>query len=129
VSSQLVEVVKRDLKEVVEAEIKRFLEHYEECKVVDAVFTDWHVNVHEFNHMIHGLPCSIETSFIFSGTAIHEIKEVTCYIDYKDEEYSEGLGLVYIIRFADKCFADYRVHENDISELAERIVREAEAGE
>jgi hypothetical protein len=128
-TESLVELVVKDIKEVVEVEIEKFLDHYEECKVVDAVFTDWHVNVHEFKHLIHGLPCSIETSFIFSGTAIHEIKEVICYIDYKDEEYSEGLGLVYIIRFADKCFADYRVHENDIRELAEKIVREAEAGE
>ena len=128
-TEDLVNTVERDIKEVVETEIRKFLEHYEECKVVDAVFTDWHVNVHEFKHLIHGLPCSIETSFIFSGTAIHEIKEVTCYIDYKDEEYSKGLGYVSIIRFADKCFADYRVDKNDIRELAEKIVGEAEAGE
>ena len=128
-TESLVELVVKDLKEVVEAEIRRFLEHYKECRVVDAVFTDWHVNVHEFNHMIHGLPCSIETSFVFSGTAIHEIKEVTCYIDYRDEEDGAGLGLIYIIRFADKCFAEYKVDENDIRELAEKIVREAGAGE
>jgi hypothetical protein len=128
-SEDLIELVERDIREVVEAEIEKFLDHYEECKVVDAVFTDWHVNVHEFKHLIHGLPCSVETSFIFSGTAIHEIKEVTCYIDYKDEEFGAGLGLVYIIRFADKCFADYRVDGNDIRELAEKIVREAGAEE
>jgi hypothetical protein len=128
-TESLVELVAKDIREVVETEIRKFLDHYEECKVVDAVFTRWDVNVHEFKCMIHGLPCNIETSFVFSGTVIHEIKEVTCYIDYKDEEGGAGLGIVYIIRFADKCFADYEIDENDILELAERIVREAEAGE
>jgi hypothetical protein len=116
----LVELVVRDIKEVVEAELKRFLERYEECEVVDIFPASWCWRDIDFSFstIIHSLPCDIT---VYS-TSTGKMMEIDCHVEYEDEAVVYDLGWV-VIRWKDnKCIADWYIREKDVEKLARKIV-------
>jgi hypothetical protein len=124
-----VELVERDLKEVAEAEIKRFLEHYEECEVVDAIYTHWDFKTVVFDVLIHGLPCDISKYIAIEDKNVKETDVFDCNVIYENEDEEILMGWVRIVMLGNKCYADKNVMEGNVHDVAEKIVREAEAGE
>jgi hypothetical protein len=115
----LVELVARDIKEVVEAEIKRFLERYEECEIVDYIPSSWcwsRVDV-SFNVIIHGLPCDVTVYTVETGKML----EIDCHVEYEDEVDIYDLGWVVIRWKDDKCLADWHIREKDVEKVARKI--------
>jgi hypothetical protein len=123
-TNDLVDVIVKDIKEVVEAEIKRFLDHYTECEVVDAVFSNWHFKVVKGNVIIHSLPCEITKYYILSRKRFHEVPMIECNIEYDGNDRDMLWGWVKIIWIGNKCFAEAYTGELDIHSTAEEIVRE-----
>jgi hypothetical protein len=122
---ELVEVVKRDIREIVEIELRKFLNHYEECEVVDFILWCWSKMDVSFSMVIHSLPCDVAVYSVETG----KILEIDCYIEYEDETDIYELGWV-VIRWKDnKCLADSHVKEKDVEKLARKIVREIETEE
>jgi len=126
-------VIAKDIREVTEAEIKRFLEHYKECEVVDAVFSNWHFKVVKGNVIIHNLPCEITKYYILSKRRFHEVPMIECYIEFDGRNRDMLWGWVKIIWIDSRCFAETYIGEVDIYSTAEEIaleaLGEAEAGE
>jgi hypothetical protein len=114
------EVVKRDIREIVEAEIKRFLARYEECEIVDFIPWSWSGIDVSFNIVIHGLPCDVTVYSTNDGKML----EVDCHVEYEDETDVFDLGWV-IVRWKDgKCLADSYIREKDVEKVARKIVME-----
>jgi len=119
-----VEVIKRDLREIVESEIRKFLNRYEECEVVDYIPSSWcwsRVDV-SFNTVIHSLPCDVAVYSADTG----KILEIECHIEYEDETDIYDLGWVVVKWKNNKCIADFHVRDRDIEKLARKIVGEVE---
>jgi hypothetical protein len=128
-TESLVDVVERDLREVVETEIKKFLERYDECEIVDNIVINEDMCVAKYDVVVHSLPCSIYRNFVISSIGVYEIGEMKCFVTYEDEVEEEDMGYVVVGRIADKCFINWYVWENTIRKIARKIVEEAEAGE
>jgi hypothetical protein len=123
VSSELVEIVKRDLKEVVEAEIKRFLERYEDCEIVDSIYACWGFYVVNYDVLIHGLPCDIKRKFVIGDNGVTEFSDITCYVEFEDWPKDKTLGWVRVTQIQSKCFVETHVDEIAIDKVARSIVR------
>jgi len=128
-TEDLVNVIERDIKEVVEAEIRKFLEHYEDCEKVDGIFTNEHLSIAQYDVLLHSLPCDIHRNIIITSTSIYEIPEITCWLEYEDEEKEIAIGYVKVVSALDKCFVKTYIDDYEIKNIAEKIVKEAEAGE
>jgi hypothetical protein len=122
--TELVEVIKRDIKEIVESEIQKFLERYEECEIVDYIPSSWcwsNVDV-SFSVVIHSLPCDVT---VYS-TSTGKMMEIDCHVEYEDETDIYDLGWV-VIRWKDnRCIADWHIREKDVEKVARKIVVETE---
>jgi hypothetical protein len=118
------EVIERDLREVVESEIRKFLERYEDCEHVDAIYRCWSFKVTNFDVITHGLPCDVSRSYIIRGTVIDEISDITCHIEYDSEYKDYTLGWVEIARIGNKCFIVTHVNDERIKDIAMRIAKE-----
>jgi len=57
VVGELVDIIRRGLREIVDFEIKRFLEYYDDCEVVDVLHICWHSFDGSYDTIIHGLKC------------------------------------------------------------------------
>jgi len=122
-TESLVELIKRDVREIVESEIHKFLERYEECEIVDFIPSSWcwsNVDV-SFSAIIHSLPCDVT---VYS-TSTGKMLEIDCHVEYEDEDIYD-LGWVVIKWRDNKCLADFHIRERDIEKLARKIVREVE---
>ncbi len=121
-----IKVIKRDLRELVETEIKRFLEHYEDCEVVDSIHVCWEFNIVKHDVMIHSLPCEVKRKFVLRGGDVIEFADITCYIELDDYPKDRTLGWVRVANIAGKCFVETHVDEVAIDKVARKIVKEAE---
>ena len=124
-TESLVELIKRDLREIVESEIHKFLERYEECEIVDFIPSSWcwsNVDV-SFSAIIHSLPCDVT---VYSTSTEEKMFEIDCHVEYEDETDVYDLGWVLIIWRGNKCLADFHVREIDIGKLARKIAGEVE---
>jgi len=124
-TDSLIETIKKDIKEVTEVEIKRFLEHYKHCTQVDAIYKYWDFGITKFDVIINELPCDVNQGYIVKGTVYDEISDIICYIEYEDEEDIMTIGFVEIATFFDKCFIDKYVDDERIEKIAKKIVEEA----
>jgi hypothetical protein len=126
----MIDGVERDLREVVDAEIRRFLlEGYSRCEVVDNIVVNADMFVVKRNVVIHGLPCTVYRNFVISNTGVHEVGEARCYIVYGGEAGEEDMAQVVVAEVAGRCFVNWHVWEYTLRKIARRIVEEAEAGE
>jgi hypothetical protein len=116
------EVVKRDIREIVELELRKFLERYEECEVVDVIPSTWcwsNVDV-SFSTIIHGLPCDVTVYSTNGGKML----EIDCHVEYEDEKDIYDLGWVIVRWRGGKCLADSYIREKDVEKVARKIVME-----
>jgi len=124
-TDSLIETVKKEIKEIVEIEVKRFLEHYKYCKKVDTIHKCWDFKVTKFDTIINGLPCDVSYGYIVKDTVYDEITNIICYIEYEDEEDIITIGFIEIATFFDKCFTNKYVDDERIEKIAKKIVEEA----
>jgi hypothetical protein len=124
-TDSLIETIKKDIKEVIESEIKRFLEHHKHYTQVDAIYKYWDFKVTKFDVVIHELPCDINQGYIVKGTVYDEISDIICYVEYEDEKDIITVAYIEIATFYDKCFIDKYVDDERIEEIAKKIVEEA----
>jgi hypothetical protein len=116
------EVIKRDIREIVELELRKFLGKYEECEVVDVIPSSWcwsGVDV-SFNIVVHRLPCDVTVYSTIDGKML----EIDCHVEYEDEKDIYDLGWVVIRWKENKCIADFHVRDNDVEKVARKIVME-----
>jgi hypothetical protein len=115
----LVEIIRRDLREVVDYEVKRFLEKYRECEVVDAIY-DCYCNMYVRREVVvDGVPCDIRTFFMFTFSGVVEIQSVRCSVMFEDDV----LAMMEVVKLPHKCFVEVRVGEERIKEIARNIAR------
>jgi hypothetical protein len=120
----VVDVIRRDLREIVEHEIKGFLEYYEDCKVVDEFRFCWHSLGGRFDAVINGLPCFVTVYFADIGVVL----EMDCSIEYHLERrlIDKLLGWVRILWVGDKCYVLFDTMDKNIDDVAREIVEKVE---
>jgi hypothetical protein len=123
----LVDVVRRDLREIVEFEIKKFLEHYDDCEVVDVLHICWYSFDGGFDAVIHGLPCYVNTY----STRLGRMHEIDCGIEYwlDNRLIDKLLGWVRVVWVGGKCYVSAGVMDKNIEDVAREIVEKAEVEE
>jgi hypothetical protein len=124
VAGELVDVIRRDLREIVDLEIRRFLEHYDDCEVVDSIHIYWHSFDGGYDTIIHGLPCYVNSY----STRLGKVHEIDCSIEYHWERrlIDKQLGWVRIVWVGNKCYASADVMDKNIGDVAREIVEKAE---
>jgi len=115
----LVEIIRRDLREVVDYEVKRFLEKYRECEVVNAIYDCCSGMFVRRETVVDGVPCDIRTFFIFTSSGVVEIPNIKCGVMFEDDV----LAMMEVVRLPHKCFVEVRVNEERIKEIARNIAR------
>jgi hypothetical protein len=126
-SDVVVDVVRRDLREVVDLEIRRFLEHYDDCEVVDVLRICWYSFDESYDTIIHGLPCYVTTYLTRSG----KVQEIDCSIEYHLDNrlIDKLLGWARIVWIGDRCYALADVMDKNIEDVAREIVDSVEVEE
>jgi hypothetical protein len=124
-TDNLIETIKKDLKEIIESEVKRFLEHYKHCEQTDSIHKSWDFKITKFDVLINGLPCDVHKGYIVKNTVYDEITDTICYIEYEDEKDTITTAYIEIATFYDKCFTKKYVDDERIEEVAKKIVEEA----
>jgi hypothetical protein len=115
----LVEIIRRDLREVVDYEIKRFLEKYRECEVVDAIYDCCYNMFVRREVVVDSVPCDIRTFFMFTFNGVVEIPDIRCSVMFEDDV----LATMEVAWLPHKCFVEVRVNEERIKEIARNIAR------
>jgi hypothetical protein len=119
VAYELVDVIRGDLREVVDYEVRRFLEKYGECEVVKAICDCCSGMFVRREAVMDGLPCDIRTFFVFTSSVVVEIPNIRCSVMIEDDV----LALMEVVRLPHKCFVEVRVNEERIKEIARNIAR------
>jgi hypothetical protein len=119
----LVEIIRRDLRDIVELEIRRFLEHYKDCEVVDVFHIWWHSVDESYDVVIHGLPCYVS---VYSAE-LGKVYEADCGIEYHLDHrlIDKLLGWVRVVRVGDRCYVLFDVMDKNIGDVAREIVEKA----
>jgi hypothetical protein len=125
----LVELVERDIKEVVEQELGRLLEHYKGCELVDGVTISEDMFAVKYDVIMHDLPCDVYRNLVVSCTGLYEITETRCHVEFHDQKKEKNLGYVNVVKAGDRCFVVETIFYHDIYEIAKKIVEEAEKEE
>jgi hypothetical protein len=123
VAGELVDIIRRDLREIVDFEIKRFLEHYDDCEVVDVLHICWHSFDGSYDMIIHGLPCYVNTY----STRLGKMYEIDCSIEYHLDHrlIDKLLGWVRVVWVGDRCYVLFDVMDKNIGDVAREIVEKA----
>jgi hypothetical protein len=127
---ELIAMVERDLREVVGIELMKFRDRYPECIKVDSVYLNEHFSVSVYDIQVHGLRCSHHLNIFIAGNALFEFPEFGCFVEFIDPEYNFKRDLAYIKLVytpANRCYIKTEIHEIEIRETAEHIVRVAAA--
>jgi hypothetical protein len=130
---QLIKMVEADMRQVVEEELNKFLEHYTECQRVDDLWVNEDFGVGIENVKLHGWICEYRSNIIIARDDLFEIPQFLCWIEFTDPEdiFTRRLAhinLVYLPKSnkSNNCYIRARIHELDIWEVAEHIVEKAE---
>jgi hypothetical protein len=121
-SDSLIETIKKDIKEIVETEIHKFIEHYKDCKQVDAIYKYWDFKVVKFDVVVHELPCDVSQGYVVKGKVYDEISNIICYVEYEDKNDTITIAYVEIAKFYDKCFIKTYIDNERIEETARKII-------
>ena len=128
---QLIQMVKQDLKQLVEEDIRRFTEHYPECKEVSSIWIaeDLEIGIH--NIMLHGLICDYHLHVFITREQLVEVPEYVCWVSFEDPEHEvyRRLAHVKLLFLPGRCYIESKVHDFDVHELADHLVRLAVAEE
>jgi hypothetical protein len=129
-AQELIDMVERDLRQVVEAEFMKFRERYSECVKVDSIYLNEHVAIGVYDIQIHSLICSHHLNIFIAGDRLHEFPEFNCYVRYedKDTDFKRDLGhIVLLYTPTNKCYVKFEFHEYELREVAEHIMKTAAA--
>lgn len=130
---QLVAMIEADLRQVVETEVKRFAEHYEECKEVSSIWTVEDLDVSIYDITLHGLNCDYHEFIFVTKDQLVEVPQYTCWVTFEDPEHQLYRRLAHVkvlfIKDLNRCYVEKKIHNYDIREVAEHIARIAEAEE
>ena len=118
-AGELVDIIRRDLREVVQSEVRRFLDKYKDCEVVDSICTGLGYVTVKRDVVVDGLPCAVKRSFVLSYHLINEVLEFDCHVELEDDK----LACIKVLRVADKCFVEVFIDEERIKEIARNIAR------
>jgi hypothetical protein len=119
VAYELVDVIRRDLREVVDHEVKMFLENYVGCEVVEAIYNCCSGMFVRREAVMDGLPCEITTFFVFAFGGVIEVPSVRCKVMFEEDV----LASIDVLWLPHKCFAKVFVNEERIKEIARNIAR------
>ena len=116
---ELVGVIRSDLREVVDYEVKRFLEKYRECEVVDAIYDCCYNMFVRREVVVDSVPCDVRTFFMFTFGGVVEIPNIRCSVMLEDDV----LAMMEFVKLPHRCFVEVRVNEERIKEIARNIAR------
>jgi hypothetical protein len=127
---QLIKMVEQDLREVIERELNRFLEHFTECERVDDLWVMEDLGVGIEDVKLHGWICDYRSNIFVRRDDVFEIPQFLCWIEFADPESNlyrrlAHINLVYLPRL-NKCYIKTDIHDFDIREVAEHIIEKAE---
>jgi hypothetical protein len=129
---QLIEIIEKELREIVENEIMKFRDRYSECKNVDSIYFNEDFSVGVYDIQIHGLICSHHLNIFIAGEALYEFPEFRCNVVFEDKEMDFRRELAHIVLVytpVNRCYIKTETHYYDIRETAVHIVRAAAAEE
>jgi len=118
-AGELADVIRRDLREVVDFEVRRFLEKYRECEVVHAIYDCCYNMFVRREVVVDSVPCDIRIFFMFTFSGVVEIPSIRCSVMFEDDV----LAMMEVVKFPHKCFVEVRVNEERIKEIARSIAR------
>jgi hypothetical protein len=125
----LVRVVEQDLKEVVEAEIQRFRDKFVECKQVDTIYLNEDFNVGIYGIELYGWRCNHYLNMFITRDTIYEFPELSCFLEFEDKEHNFKRDLAYVklifTPIPNRCYVKAEIHETELRETAEHIVKVA----
>jgi hypothetical protein len=128
-NEHLIKTIEQDLRQVVQTEIMRFRDRYRECKNVDSIYFNEDFSVIVYDIILHGLVCDQQLNAFVTSDRIYEFQEFRCYIVFEDKEmeFKRNLGHIILLYtpVTNNCFIKTELHEEEIRETAEHIVRAA----
>jgi hypothetical protein len=128
---ELVNIIEADLRAIVEEEVNKFNQRYSECIEVNGIWFNEDFSTAIYDKLLHGLPCDIFNNVIVTREHIYEFQDLKCRVVYEDKEYDfrRTLALMVLLQlpFFNRCYIKTEIYYYDIGEVAEHIVRTAEA--
>jgi hypothetical protein len=128
-----IKTIEADLREVVEAEISKFIDRYSECKRVDSIYFNENVSIGVYDIPLHGLICNHYLNIFVTNDRLYEFPEFSCYVVFEDKERDFRRALAHIMLIytpvTNKCFIKTELHEYEISDVAKHIVKTAKIEE
>ncbi len=127
---RLIQMVEKDLREVVEWEILRFRDKYPECMKVDSIFIDEDFSVGVYDIQLHGLVCSHRLNIFVTKETLYEFPEFRCWVVFEDKEMGFRSELAHILLVhtpMNKCYIMTEIHEYELRDTATHITRVAAA--
>jgi hypothetical protein len=123
-----VRIIEEDLRALVEAEIRGFLERYGECMRVDSIIINEDFDATIYDKLLHGLPCDYHVNVVITREQLYEIPEWICLVIYDDGVKAEWLGHIKIVHLPgfNKCYIQTMTYENNIREIAEHIATQTD---
>jgi hypothetical protein len=126
VEEQPLDAIEADLRELVEKELTRFLEHYEECQRVDEIWISEDMWVGKENVRLHGWVCDYRSNIFVRRDDVFEIPQILCWVEFSDPEnyFARRLAHVNIVHLPslNRCYVKAEIHDHDIRDVAEHIV-------
>ncbi len=129
-AQELVSMVEADLRQVVEAEFMKFRDRHPECTKVDSIYLNEDVSIGVYDIQLHGLICNHYLNLFVTRDIIHEFPEFGCRIVFEDKEanFRRDLGYIMILYTPlNRCYIKAEIHEYELREAAEYIVKTAAA--
>jgi hypothetical protein len=119
------DVLKADLRDVVEGEFKRISSIYGGCKVVDNINIDWGVKIESSDEVENELPFRF-TKFIVRGS---EVFSRIYRVEFVAGEGGRVLASIEVYIIGGDCYVVKRVYEDELEGVARGIEVEASEGE
>jgi hypothetical protein len=118
--------VRRDLMEVIDAEFERIVSIYREinrlCLVVDSVMVHSHVEVHDLQRVVDGLPAVKSVYFIFDGGRVVKVDRWRYEVVFAGDGHDHVIGVIEVFMFGDRCFITKYVDEYELEGAVRDIV-------
>jgi hypothetical protein len=130
---EIIKTIEADLREVVEAEVFKFRDRYSECKKVDSIYFNEDVSIGVYDVPLHGLICNHYLNIFVTSEALYEFPEFSCYVVFEDKERDFIRRLAHLMLIytpvENRCYIKTEIHDYEIREVVEHIVRIAAAEE
>jgi hypothetical protein len=130
---QLIKTIEHDLRQVIQEEAHRFRDRYSECQKVDSIYLNEDVSIGVYDIQLHGLTCNHYLNLFVTSGVIYEFPEFSCFIVYEDKDADFKRDLAHILLLytpiTNRCYVKIELHDYEIRETAEHIIKTATAEE